>query len=276
MLHFYDASMAEAAERRFILDSEMRTALGENQFDLYLQPQVDEMGDVTGAEALIRWMHPSKGLVTPAAFIFQAERSGFIVPLSEWVLRHACGYIRKLQNGNLLPAGGHIAVNLSAKFFHQADFVYRTLSIVDEYGIDPGNIELELTEGTLLDNVDDAINKIYALKERGIRFSIDDFGTGYSSLAYVKRLPIDRLKIDRSFVHNIDSSPDDAAIVETILSIARHFNLEIIAEGVETAVEREFLQNLGCLAFQGYLFHRPMPFTEFQQLQLTGKRKQSA
>ncbi|PLY16858.1 MAG: hypothetical protein C0631_01775 [Sedimenticola sp.] len=262
-LHFFEAGMAADAEKRLMLDSEMRVGLRDEQFNLYLQPQVDQAGEMIGAEALIRWQHPQKGLVSPATFIPMAEKSGFIVPLSDWVLRRACDYVNQLEAHQLLPDSGYIAVNLSAKYFHQADFVTRVRRILSETGVAPGRLEFELTEGTLLNNVDDAINKMYRMRELGVGFSIDDFGTGYSSLSYIKQLPIDRIKIDRSFVRNVDSSPGDAAIIETIIAMAGHFNLGVIAEGVENEAEWQFLAGLGCKEFQGFLFHKPMPFEVF-------------
>jgi diguanylate cyclase (GGDEF)-like protein len=262
-MHFYEESMTAEIEQRLNLDTEMRNALNEDQFELYLQPQVDAEGLCIGAETLIRWQHPEKGLISPAAFIPMAEESGFIVTLSDWVLLKACEMIKLLKKEKVLSDNQLIAVNLSAKHFHQADFVSRVISILERSGVAPTNLELEITESTLLGDVDTTITKMMSLREIGVRFSIDDFGTGYSSLAYLKQLPVDRIKIDRAFVENVDSSPDDAAIVEIILSMANHFNLNVIAEGVETSAEFELLKNRGCLAFQGYLFHRPMPLQQF-------------
>ena len=263
-LHFYEKSMATEMEQRLNLDLEMRSALQDNQFELYLQKQVDAEGNLIGAETLIRWNHPEKGLISPAAFIPMAEESGFIVTLSDWILSQACEMIKQLQKKKIITANQHLAVNLSAKQFHQADFVSRVVSILDRTGVSPSNLELEITEGTLLADIDDTISKIIRLKELGIRFSIDDFGTGYSSLAYLKRLPVDRIKIDRAFVMNVDNSPDDAAIINIILSMANHFNLKVIAEGVETESEFKLLKQMGCKEFQGFLFHTPMPIQYFQ------------
>lgn len=260
-LHFYEKSMTTEVEQRLNLDLEIRSALKENQFELYLQKQVDVAGNLIGAETLIRWNHPEKGLISPAAFIPMAEESGFIVTLSDWILARACEMIKQLQKEKIITAEQHLSVNLSAKQFHQADFVSRVISILDRTGISPNNLELEITEGTLLMDVEDTISKIIRLKELGIRFSIDDFGTGYSSLAYLKRLPVDRIKIDRAFVTNVDSSPDDAAIINIILSMANHFNLKVIAEGVETQSEFELLKAMGCQEFQGFLFHTPAPLS---------------
>ncbi len=262
-VHFYEESMTTEIEQRLNLDTEMRDALNKDQFELYLQPQVDANGDCIGAETLIRWQHPEKGLIFPAAFIPMAEESGFIVTLSDWVLMKACEMIKSLKQEQIIANNQLIAVNLSAKHFHQADFVSRVISILERCGVSPTSLELEITESTLLGDVETTITKMMRLREIGVRFSIDDFGTGYSSLAYLKQLPVDRIKIDRTFVQNVDSSRDDAAIVEIILSMANHFNLNVIAEGVETSAEFELLKKRGCQAFQGFLFHRPMPLKQF-------------
>lgn len=271
-VHFFDTSKQEDLAQKLILDSEMRAALRESQFALYLQPQVDENGLIIGAEALMRWPHPEKGMVPPSAFIPMAEKSGFIIPISDWVLRCSCGYINQLEEQNLLPESGYIAVNLSAKYFHQVDFVERVIQIQQEMGTNPQRIELEITEGTLINSEKETIDKINHLRRLGFRFSIDDFGTGYSSIAYLKQLPIDRIKIDRSFVSNVDTSPDDAVIVNTVLSMADHFQLNVIAEGVETEAEWKFLINQGCREFQGFYFSKGVPFEDFMIL-LAQKRE---
>lgn len=265
-IHFFDISKKEDVAQKLILDSEMRIALREEQFSLFLQPQVDEKGKIKGAEALIRWIHPEKGMVPPSAFIPMAEKSGFIVPISDWVLKCTCNYINHLEEKNLLPHAFYIAVNLSARYFHQADFAERVIQIMEDTGTDPGRIELEITESTLIDNAEITIEKINRLRRIGFQFSIDDFGTGYSSMPYLKQLPIDRIKIDRSFVRDVDISPDDAAIVETILAMAQHFQLNVIAEGVETENECSFLIQQGCREFQGFYFYRPMAFDSFIEL----------
>ncbi len=270
-VHFFDTNEKEDIAQKLTLDSEMRTALRENQFALFLQPQVDENGIIIGAEALMRWLHPEKGMVPPSAFIPMAEKSGFIVPMSDWVLKCACGYVNQLEELNLFPEPGYIAVNLSAKYFHQADFVDRIIQIQQEMGTNPRRIELEITEGTFINSAKETIDKMNQLRELGFRFSIDDFGTGYSSIAYLKKLPIDRIKIDRSFVSNVDTSPDDAMIVSTVLSMAEHFQLNVIAEGVETEAEWKFLINQGCREFQGFYFSKGIPFKDFITL-LTEKK----
>jgi diguanylate cyclase (GGDEF)-like protein len=261
-LHFFDNAISRSVEQRLNLDMEMRKALGEEQYALFLQPQVDVRGEVIGAEALIRWRHPSRGLVLPGEFIPTAEKSGFIVPLSSWVLEQACSVIKMLEAKGGFPEAGCLSVNLSAKQFHQADFVSQLSRLVDSFDIAPGRLELELTEGTLLDGVNETIDKIQQLKEMGVRFSIDDFGTGYSSLSYLRDLPLDKLKIDRAFVKEIHLSPQNASVVEMILSIAKRFGFNVIAEGVETKEELEMLNDLGCREFQGFLFSRPLPLDE--------------
>lgn len=258
-LHFYDTAISRSIEQRLNLDMEMRTALADEQFTLFLQPQVGMSGELIGIEALIRWMHPTRGLISPNDFIPTAEKSGFIVPLSSWVLKQACSLIKTLEHSQILPEMGQLSVNLSAKQFHQADFVSQLSRLINRFEIAPGRLELELTEGTLLDAVSETIEKIHQLKELGVKFSIDDFGTGYSSLSYLRDLPLDKLKIDRAFVKAVHLSPENASVVEMIISIAKRFGFNVIAEGVETEEELRQLKELGCREFQGYLFDRPLP-----------------
>jgi EAL domain-containing protein (putative c-di-GMP-specific phosphodiesterase class I) len=261
-LHFYDSAISRSVEQRLNLDMEMRTALAEEEYTLFLQPQVGMSGELVGAEALIRWMHPSRGLVLPNEFIPTAEKSGFIVPLSGWVLKQACALIKKLEKQGVFPEKAQLAVNLSAKQFHQADLVNQLSRLIDRFEIPPGRLELELTEVTLLDAVNETIDKMQQLKDLGVRFSIDDFGTGYSSLSYLRDLPLDKLKIDRAFVKAIHRSPANASVVEMILSIAKRFGFHVIAEGVETEQELKLLKELGCRSFQGFLFDRPLPLED--------------
>ncbi|MCG7864840.1 MAG: bifunctional diguanylate cyclase/phosphodiesterase [Candidatus Thiodiazotropha taylori] len=265
-IHLHDTSLDEETSQRLSLDYDMRSALKSGDFQLWLQPQVDQQGRIIGAETLIRWNHADKGLLLPNSFIPMAEKSGFIVPLSEWVLNEACRLIKLLNDQAVWPAGAKLGVNLSAKQFHQPDFVNRVLTTIKERNVSAEQIELELTERTLLDNVEEAIEKMQQLREAGLQISIDDFGTGYSSLAYLRRLPINRVKIDRAFVANIDSSTDDQAIVEVIISIARHFDMQVIAEGIDRPEALQTLVAMGCHQFQGYLFHRPMPLESFLEL----------
>jgi diguanylate cyclase (GGDEF)-like protein/PAS domain S-box-containing protein len=263
-LRFFDPEMQAEVTARAALDDDLREALREGQFCLYYQPQVDSTGNWTGAEALVRWQHPRRGMVSPAEFIPQAEVTGLILPLGHWILETACAQLVVWDN---LSGMSHltVAVNVSARQFRHVDFVDHVLAIIDSTGADPTKLKLELTESLLFENVDDVIFKMHQLKAEGIGFSLDDFGTGYSSLAYLKRLPLDQLKIDRSFVTDVLTDANDAAIARTIVALAQSMGLTVIAEGVETEAQREFLAANGCTAYQGYFFGRPMPIGEFSQ-----------
>jgi EAL domain-containing protein (putative c-di-GMP-specific phosphodiesterase class I) len=218
-------------------------------------------------EALARWPHHRRGMVSPAQFIPLAEETGLILPLGQWVLRTACiqlaAWAKRPETAHLT-----IAVNVSANQFSQPDFVDQLLTILGETGARPQRLKLELTESLLVANIGQLIEKMFALKAKGIGFSLDDFGTGYSSLAYLKRLPLDQLKIDQSFVRDVLTDPNDASIARTIIALAKSLNLGVIAEGVETTAQRDFLASSGCHAYQGYLFSRPLPLTDFEQLLL--------
>ena len=265
-LRFFDPAMQAAVTARVSLESDLRRAiLEQEQLELYYQAQVNSAGRLTGAEALVRWRHPSRGMVSPAEFIPLAEESGLILPLGHWVLATAC---QQLAAWAKHPGTAHltVAVNVSAKQFHLPTFVEEVLTLVDYFKVDAARLKLEITESLMVENVDDIIAKMTALKTRGINFSMDDFGTGYSSLSYLKRLPLYQLKIDQSFVRDVLTDPNDAAIAKIIVSLAQSMNLAVIAEGVETEAQREFLEQNGCHAFQGYLFSRPVPASEFEQL----------
>jgi EAL domain-containing protein (putative c-di-GMP-specific phosphodiesterase class I) len=220
-------------------------------------------GRMTGVEALLRWQHPQRGMVFPAEFIALAEESELILPLGNWVLETACA---QLAAWAMRPEMAHlsVAVNVSAQQFHQRDFVDNVLSKLDKTGIDPRRLKLELTESLMVDGVDQVIEKMSVLKARGISFSLDDFGTGYSSLLYLKRMPLDQLKIDKSFVRDVLSDPSDAAIANTIVALAKSLGLSVIAEGVETESQRDFLSSIGCNAYQGYFFSRPLSLEDFE------------
>jgi diguanylate cyclase (GGDEF)-like protein/PAS domain S-box-containing protein len=264
-LRFFDPQMQDSINARASLESELRLGLEKHQFELYYQIQVDETQRPLGAETLIRWVHPERGLISPLHFIPLAEETGLILPLGRWVLETACAQLRKWQQDPLMR---HLvlAVNVSAKQFRQAGFVDEVSGISQRHGIDPSRLKLELTESMLLDNIQDTIANMNALKKIGVQFSLDDFGTGYSSLQYLKRLPLDQLKIDQSFVRDIANDHSDKAIVRTIIAMAHSLNLDVIAEGVETEAQRQPLQNKGCLHYQGYLFGKPVPIEQFESL----------
>ena len=259
----FHPGIQEALKARLKIQRGLRRALSEDHLELYYQPQVDRHGRILGAEDLVRWHHPRLGLVRPAEFIPIAEETGLIYQLGDWVLETACRHIRQLNEHSPLA----ISINISPKQFREPAFVERVKEVVEKSGIDPGLLHLEITEGTVLDNVEQTIAHMESLKEFGIGFSIDDFGTGYSSLAYLKRLPIEALKIDRSFVLDVIDDRNDAVLVETIIVMARHLGLEVIAEGVETREVLSFLAQKGCRKFQGYLFSRPVPFAELTALE---------
>mgnify|MGYP005748767531 CR=1 FL=1 len=253
---FFEAAMGAQAQARFALESELRQAIENDELVLYLQPQCGIDGRLEGAEALVRWRHPQRGLVPPGLFIPVAEDSGLIVPLGDWVLTRCCELLAR-QEMSHLPL--RIAVNVSPRQFRQADFVQRVRHTLASTGADPTRLLLEVTEGVMLDNLADTVGKMSELAALGIHFSIDDFGTGYSSLAYLKRLPIHELKIDKAFIQDAPSDPNDAALVDAILAVARHLNLRVVAEGVETEDQAAFLRSRGPLLYQGYLTGRPEP-----------------
>lgn len=257
-LCFFDPRMQAAITERAQLEADLRQALERGEFQLHYQPQFALDGRMVGAEALLRWNHPQRGMVPPVEFISVAEDSELIVPLGQWVLQTAC---RQLAAWRDVPrlAALELAVNVSARQFRQVEFVQQVSSALLETGAPPQRLKLELTESLMLDNVDDCIAKMSLLKTSGVRFSVDDFGTGYSSLAYLTRLPLDQLKIDQSFVRNLGVRHSDGLIVQTIVGMARNLGLEVIAEGVETAAQRDLLAELGCTLYQGYLFARPGP-----------------
>ena len=264
-LRFFDPQMQVSIDARVALEADLRVALKENQFVLYYQPQVYHNCQIIGAEVLIRWQHPQRGFISPAEFIPMAEDTGLILPVGQWVLKAACAQLKKWA------ADAHtehlqLAVNVSARQFHQADFVERVRHIMIRSAINPERLKLELTESLVLDNIDDTIIKMNALREMGVRFSMDDFGTGYSSLSSLKKLPLSQLKIDQSFVRDLTIDPDDAVIVQTIIAMTRSLGMEVIAEGVETEAQRIFLEQHDCALYQGYLFSRPVPIEQFEQL----------
>ncbi len=268
-IRFYDPDMQTAIEARADLEDELRQALTKNQFLLHYQIQVNGQRRPLGAEVLLRWEHPRQGMVSPTTFIELSEETGLIVPIGLWVLETACMQLKSWRH-NALTRDLTLAVNVSAKQFRQPDFVTQIKRILLESGARPSHLKLELTESTVLDNVEDTITKMRELKSLGVSFSMDDFGTGYSSLQYLKRLPLDQIKIDRSFVRDIALDPNDDAIVQTIIAMSGALGLNVIAEGVETETQREFLERHGCQAFQGYLFGKPLSLAQFETLLSTG------
>lgn len=257
-VRFFDPHMQETVQRRSELARDLREALCRDELSLYSQPVVDGQGVVQGHEALLRWRHPQRGMVSPAEFIPVAEQTGLIVPIGTWVLRQACKHLVAWAQ-DPLKAHWTLAVNLSARQLRLPDFVEQVHHALQSTGARPTQLKLELTESLLLHDVEDTIVKMSELAKVGIRFSLDDFGTGYSSLSYLKRLPLSLLKIDQSFVRDLLTDPNDAVIAHTILQLADTLGLEVVAEGVENEGQKQLLQVMGCKAFQGYLFGRPAP-----------------
>jgi diguanylate cyclase (GGDEF)-like protein len=267
---FYTADMNDKALRRLALENSLRGALERGEFEVYYQPQVDtNTGRGVGMEALLRWRHPEMGLVSPAEFIPLAEDTGLIVPIGEWVLRTACAQSKSWQEAGFTPLS--LAVNLSARQFQQQNLARVVAQILLETGLNPRHLELELTESSIMKNAESAVRTLGELKEMGVKIAIDDFGTGYSSLGYLKRLPVDALKIDQSFVRDVTTDPDDAALVMAIIALAHNLRLKVVAEGVETEEQRRFLHLLRCDRWQGYLHSRPLPVEAFEELLFRGQ-----
>ena len=262
-LRFFDPKMQAEISARVSLDHDLRNGLGLQQFVLHFQPQITVTGFVTGAECLVRWKHPQRGLVPPGEFIALAEETGLIIPLGNWVIGSACEQLAlwARQSGREHLA---VSVNVSARQFHQDDFVEQVMTEIRRTGAPSHRLQLELTESMLVSNVESTIEKMHLLKDLGIRFSLDDFGTGFSSLSYLKRLPLDELKIDKSFVRDLLIDKNDLTIAATVIALAKSLELGVIAEGVETAEQRDVLERLGCSCFQGYLFSKPVPIDEFE------------
>jgi diguanylate cyclase (GGDEF)-like protein/PAS domain S-box-containing protein len=256
-LRFFDPQMQQAVMARAALEIDLRQGLALHQFALYLQPVLEQQA-VRGAEALVRWRHPQRGMVPPADFIALAEETGLIVPLGLWVMQAACS---QLAQWAAQPDKAHwvLSVNVSPRQFHQPDFVAQVVQMLQVNGVAPAQLKIEITEGLLISNMDDAIGKMNQLRHHGVSFSLDDFGTGYASLAYLKRLPLSEIKIDQSFVRDVLSDPSDAITVRTILALGQSMGLAVVAEGVETEAQLTFLRAHGCALFQGYLFSPPMP-----------------
>jgi EAL domain-containing protein (putative c-di-GMP-specific phosphodiesterase class I) len=257
-LRFFDPRTQANVTARTLLEAGLRDGLREGQFLLHYQAQIHQQRGIVGAEALVRWQHPQRGLVSPAEFIPVAEASGLIVPLGVWILRTACLQLVEWAR-DAQTAHWTLAVNVSARQFRHSHFVDEVLGVLEETGANPHRLKLELTETLLLDDVEDTIQRMDTLRASGLGFSLDDFGTGYSSLSYLKRLPLDQLKIDQSFVRDLLTDANDASIARTIVTLAHSLDLGVIAEGVETQEQRDMLASLGCHTWQGYLFGRPAP-----------------
>jgi diguanylate cyclase (GGDEF)-like protein/PAS domain S-box-containing protein len=263
-LRFFDPVMQDELEVRAQLEVGLREALRKLEFQLYFQMQVNHAGRILGAEVLLRWIHP-QGLISPLQFIPLAEETGLILPIGRWVLESACQQI-KAWEADPLTRDLQLSVNVSGRQFRQADFVAQVSEILIRAEINPLLLKLELTESIVLENVEDTIAKMHALRQIGVSFAMDDFGTGYSSLSYLTQLPLNQLKIDKSFVHHIGTKASDATIIQTIIGMANNLGMEVIAEGVETQKQRDFLEANGCMLYQGYLFGVPVPLEEFDAL----------
>ncbi|MEP6902557.1 MAG: EAL domain-containing protein, partial [Actinomycetota bacterium] len=259
------------ALRKLELENKLRHALERGEFEVYYQAKKDFTSDeVVGMEALVRWNHPELGLVSPMEFIPLAEESGLIIPLGEWILQTACRQSKILQDENY---NLRVSVNLSTRQFQDTCLAGKIIRIIEETGINPHNLELEVTESVIMKNAETAVNILNEIRKAGVKISIDDFGTGYSSLGYLKRLPIDVLKIDKSFVQDITNDPNDASMVMAIISLAHNLRLKIIAEGIETAEQHKLLHLLRCDEWQGFLFSKPIAFESFRKLLLENKKK---
>ncbi|MFT5544029.1 MAG: diguanylate cyclase (GGDEF)-like protein [Arenicella sp.] len=266
-LTFFDPAMQQAIIARVAMEKELGNAIKEKQFQLYYQIQVDSAGQALGAEALIRWLHPEQGIITPFDFIPLAEETGLIIPIGQWVLDAGCAQLKAWQS-NPKTQDLILAINVSAKQFNQRDFVQQVKATVQRHDINPAQLKLELTESMLVVDINSIIIKMNVLNKIGIKFSLDDFGTGYSSLQHLKKLPITQLKIDKSFVSYLIENPSDRVIVRTIITMANSLEIQVIAEGVETVEQRDYLLNNGCMYYQGYLFSKPVQIEEFETLLL--------
>ncbi len=264
-VRFFDPAMQHAVEMHAALEADLRRAIPNRELRLYYQIQVDSGHRPVGAEALVRWENPRRGMVSPGQFIPVAEESSLILDIGHWVLDTACRQLA-LWSGNERTRDLSLAINVSAQQFRLHDFVDRIAATLHAHGVDPSRLKLELTESVVLNDVTDVVTKMHALKALGVQLSLDDFGTGYSSLSYLKKLPLDQLKIDQSFVRDIATDPNDAVMVQTIIDMAQNFRMGVIAEGVETEGQLEFLKRNGCMVYQGYLFGKPLPLGEFEAL----------
>ncbi|MEN9438024.1 MAG: hypothetical protein RIR09_2679 [Pseudomonadota bacterium] len=266
-LQFFDPDMQTSIHKRMEMEQELRVAIHCQQLAIYFQAQVVGAGRVTGCEVLVRWLHPVRGLILPEKFIPLAEETGLIVPLGQWVLEQACAQLAQ-WGASAETAHLTLSVNVSAHQFRHPDFVDGVLSTLSRTGANPARLKLELTESLLVENVAEVTQKMFILKARGVGLLLDDFGTGYSSLSYLKTMPLDQLKIDRSFVRDILSNHNDESIARTIITLGQSLGMGVIAEGVEMEAQRYLLAKCGCNAYQGYLFNKPMPIEAFEQYAL--------
>lgn len=264
-MRFFDAAIQQQQAQQSELENDLRRALELDQLVLFFQLQADASGQPRGVEALLRWQHPQRGRVAPDLFISLAESSDLILPIGEWVLHSAC---QLLHQWAARPArcGLSIAVNVSARQFRQHDFVERVQQVLADTGAPPARLKLEITESLVIENIEQTVAKMHALRELGVRLSLDDFGTGYSSLQYLKRMPLDQLKIEQSFARDVETDSSSAAIVQAIIAMGQALSIEVIAEGVETAGQQAFLQRLGCQLYQGYLYSKPLPLAQLESL----------
>lgn len=260
---FFLPSMQLVAEERLHMQNDLRQAIGRNELLLHYQPQFDVQGKIIGAEALLRWLHPQHGLIHPQEFVYIAEETGLILPVGNWVLDAGCDILRRHGDPDAPDYLPCLAINVSPYQIRQPEFVEQVRKAIQHYSIEPGRLELELTENILLSDIEGVAAKMAELKQSGVRFSLDDFGTGYSSLGYLRHLPLDRLKIDQSFISDIPDNASSLAIIGTIISMAHHLGLEVIAEGVESQEQLFALEEKGCSQYQGFYFGRPMPEAEF-------------
>ncbi|MBU2097662.1 MAG: EAL domain-containing protein [Gammaproteobacteria bacterium] len=261
---FFDPELESAISERAQLLADLREAIHKQQFQLYLQAQQDISGLITGAEALVRWQHPERGLVSPLDFIPLAEASGLMLPIGREIMRMGLALLKDWQQRDQFREL-KLSLNLAAQQFYEEDFATVLINEIDTHQLDATKLMLEFTESTLLDNFSQARLNMQQLSERGVKFAIDDFGTGYSSLAYLSELPVDQLKIDQSFVRNMATRPKDKAIVRTIIDMAYSLGMEVIAEGVETEEQRNYLLSQGCMLYQGYLIGRPEVISAFDE-----------
>jgi EAL domain-containing protein (putative c-di-GMP-specific phosphodiesterase class I) len=266
---FFEAAMEHSISEHVRMENDLRHAIDRNELEVFYQPQARvETGDIIGAEALVRWRHPTRGMVSPAEFIPLAEETGLINPVGEWVLRTACAQMKKWADAGLTM---RIAVNLSVKQLLQKNFAATVEQALNDTGLAPSLLELEITESTLMENAQDTLEALHRLHGLGVRLAIDDFGTGYSSLSYLKRFPVDIIKIDRSFVRDVPHDADDAAIVTGIIALAHSLRLDVVAEGVETESQLRFLRDHSCDLLQGFYLSQPVPGEQFERELLSKK-----